>query len=461
VVALANLSLLGIVFLVFIRMEMRQELESFLMAGAREKIVSVARQLTLELAESPKSDRNALLDRYSDAYGLHFFLYGPDGERIAGPEMELPQAVGERMRRFGPRISLRDLPAGAPMFPFRAPPFLIVAGGRYWVGVRMPVPDDSGGASLSIGTLLLQSETFWSNAFFFDLSPWLTILAIAVVVSILCWLPVVRGLTHAITQVMNATAAIAEGHFDVRADTGRRDELGRLGQAINQMAERLRVYLQGQKRFLGDVAHELRSPLGRMQVAIGILERKAEPQERGYLADLKEDVEAMSALTTDLLTFARAEMRPEAVKLSALNLREIVQRAVDAENDAGAGIGIDIDARLRVRGEEKYLTRAFANLVRNAIRYAGADGPIHISAHQIGDRIETKVADSGPGVPEEALEKIFAPFYRPESARDRKTGGTGLGLAIARSSIEACEGSITCRNRQPRGFEAVVMLKAA
>ena len=460
IVALVNFILLGAIFLLFIRVEMRQELESFLMAAAREKIISISRQLTMDLGSAPPEQRNALLDRYSETYGLRFFLYGSKGEQIAGPAVELPQAVEERLRRVSVFSAL--LP-GVPRFPLRAPPFLMVAGSpeQYWVGVRMLLPQQSGATTPSIGTLLLQSPTFWSNPFFFEIGPWLTIVAVAALVSILCWAPIVRGLTHSITQMMKATAAIAEGHFDVRVETKRRDELGKLGHSINQMAERLRVYLHGQKRFLGDVAHELRSPLGRMQIAIGILEEKAELREQSYLADLKEDVEEMSALTTDLLAFARAEMRPEAVEMVRLNLRQIVEQAAEAENDGHTNIAIDVDPGLHVRGNEKYLTRAFANLVRNAVRYAGADGPIQISAQPTADRIEVRVADSGPGVPEEALEKIFVPFYRLESARDRKSGGTGLGLAIARSSIEACEGSISCRNRQPRGFEAVVLLNPA
>jgi two-component system sensor histidine kinase CpxA len=286
----------------------------------------------------------------------------------------------------------------------------------------------------------------------------LTILVVAILVSSLCWLPVVRGLTHAITQMMNATASVAEGDFDVRVNTGRRDELGRLAQSINQMSERLRSYVRGQKRFLGDVAHELRSPLGRMQVAISILEDKAGLDSRTYLADLREEVEAMSALTTELLAFARAEMRPEAVEVVPINLRQVIDRAVEAENGPGAQITVAVDPSLRVRGDEKYLFRAFSNLIRNAVRYAGTQGPISVDATRASGRVEVTVADSGPGVSEEALEKIFEPFFRPEPARDRKTGGTGLGLAIARSSIEACGGAIRCRNRQPHGLVAIVHL---
>ena len=113
-----------------------------------------------------------------------------------------------------------------------------------------------------------------------------------------------------------------------------------------------------------------------------------------------------------------------------------------------------------MRGDEKSLFRAFSNLVRNAIRYAGGQGPITISAHRQGDQIVVAVADCGPGVPESALEKIFTPFFRLESARDRKSGGTGLGLAIARSCVEACEGLVTCSNREPHGLTVTVTLQA-
>ncbi len=447
-VALLNLAVLAVTFLLFIRLEMRQELESFLMATAREKINAVSRQLTLDLGGTPRNERDALLDRYSETYGVRLMLFDQTGERIAGRALEPPPEVTDRIRRAA-RISLR------------APPFLIVTGTpeQYWAGARLPIPDDSG-AGYAIGTLVLESPTFWTNPFFFEVRPWLAILAAAMAASILCWLPVVRGLTRTVTQMMKATAAVAEGHFDVRVETARRDELGSLGQSINRMAERLRLYVTGQRRFLGDVAHELRSPLGRMQIAIGILESRTAPEHHAYLADLREEVDAMSALTTELLAFARAELRPDTIALVPVPLRAVVERAVDAEGGS-ATVAVEIDLRLAVKGDEKYLFRAFSNLLRNAVRYAAADGPIRVAARVEQDRVIATVADSGPGVPEEALQQIFAPFFRPETARDRRTGGTGLGLAIALSSIEACEGSISCRNLQPHGLEVIVVLKPA
>ena len=449
-IALANLVVLGLLFLLFIRLQLRQEFESFLMATAREKIIAVSRQLALDLTPVGSEQYDPLLERYSATYGVRFLLYGTDVKQIAGPPTELPGEVAERIRRYT-RAPPRQPDPGRP----GPPPFLIVAGTpeQYWVGGRTLLPERA--------TLVLVSPTLWSNPFFFEVEPWMGILAIGMIVSLLCWLPLVRGITRTITQMMSATAAIAEGRFDVQVETQRRDELGNLGHSINRMAERLRSYVQVQKRFLGDAAHELRSPLGRMQVVLGILEERVKPDDQRYLRDLREEVDLLSGLTTELLTFARAEMRPDTIDLVPVNLRQIVERAVEVEASGSTDIQIEIAPDLQVRGDEKCLFRAISNVLRNAVRYAGGQGPIAVSAQRQSVHILLTVADSGPGVPEEALEKIFTPFFRLESARDRKTGGTGLGLAIARSCVEACGGTVTCSNRKPHGLDVTLTLQPA
>jgi two-component system sensor histidine kinase CpxA len=112
-----------------------------------------------------------------------------------------------------------------------------------------------------------------------------------------------------------------------------------------------------------------------------------------------------------------------------------------------------------VLGRTDALFRAIGNVLRNAVRYAGADGPIHVEVARDGERVNLIVADQGPGVPPDALDRVFAPFYRLDPSRTRKSGGAGLGLAIARSAIEACGGTITGRNRQPHGFEVRITLQ--
>jgi two-component system sensor histidine kinase CpxA len=108
-----------------------------------------------------------------------------------------------------------------------------------------------------------------------------------------------------------------------------------------------------------------------------------------------------------------------------------------------------------------YLFRSLANVVRNAIRYAADCGPIEICAEQKHGVVSITVADNGPGIPEAELEEVFKPFYRPELARQRETGGVGLGLAIVRTCIEACGGTVGCRNRSPKGLIVEIKLPVA
>jgi two-component system sensor histidine kinase CpxA len=432
--ALLNVSVLGLLLFLFVRQQLGREFQSFLMATAREKIVAVSRQLSLDLGTGTVAP-DEVLAQYAKTYGIEFRLYDAKGARLAGPQTALPQEVQDRVTRTPPPAVVRLLPMGPP-------PFLIEGGEplRYWIGVRM---------TLSRGeraTLLLVSPTLFTNPFFFDWEPWLAILATAVAVTLLCWLPLVRGLTRDLHKMTAAATDLAEGRFDVRVEARRSDELGTLGRAINQMAARLRDYLHGQKRFLGDAAHELRSPLGRMQVALGILERRTEPEAQKYVQDLKEDVEFLSGLTTELLTFARSEMKQEPVVPRMVMLRPLVERAAGVEAD-GSKVQVTIDSSLTAAGDESLLFRAISNLIRNAVRYGGDAGPIEVSARRQDDRVIVTVGDHGPGVPDSALDKLFTPFFRLESARERAKGGTGLGLAIVRSCVEACGGTVHAENR--------------
>ncbi|MCM2258639.1 MAG: HAMP domain-containing histidine kinase, partial [Vicinamibacteria bacterium] len=227
---------------------------------------------------------------------------------------------------------------------------------------------------------------------------------------------------------------------------------------------RLSGHLQGQKRFLADVAHELRSPLGRMQLALGILETRVSDADRERLRDLAEEVERLIALTDELLAFARAELAASRRAPEDVGLAELAARAVQAEAKGAAEVRVAVPEGLRVRADADLLQRALANLVRNAVRYAAAAGPIEVSARADGGAVLLAVADHGPGVPEASLPALFEPFYRVEAARERGpggSGGSGLGLAIVRAAAEACGGSVAARNRAPHGLEVELRLPAA
>jgi two-component system sensor histidine kinase CpxA len=114
-----------------------------------------------------------------------------------------------------------------------------------------------------------------------------------------------------------------------------------------------------------------------------------------------------------------------------------------------------------VLADENLLERALANLIRNAIRHSGGSQIVVTVWREDGDEVAISIADSGPGVPEESITRIFDPFFRPDVSRSRETGGAGLGLAIVKTCVELCGGSVSCRNRQPTGLEVILRLQAA
>jgi len=200
------------------------------------------------------------------------------------------------------------------------------------------------------------------------------------------------------------------------------------------------------------------APIARVQFALGILEQKSGEAERAHVSALHEEVQEMSALVNELLSFSKAGLSPDTVPLGAVEVSLVVDRAVAREAFAGATIETAVPAGLAVMGNESFLVRAIANVLRNAVRYAGKNGPITVSARCENHAVELRVSDCGPGLPEAELEQVFAPFYRPEAARTRETGGAGLGLAIVKTCVEACGGTVGAHNRQPKGLEIVMRL---
>lgn len=476
-----NLLLLAALFYGFLRVQFQVGLDSLLAGHAGARIEALGAVLADNLRDTPRADWTAVLNRFRDAYGVRLYLVRPDGGLIAGEAVSLPQAVTRRLNEFGPAGPMRppgDLRprADPPRRPGlreemseerrprppdgsgrRSHPKFMVRSTRpvqYWVGVRLPVGDPAAPPQI----LVIQSDTLGGGGLFLDVKPWLLAGFGSIVLSVLFWIPLIRGITRSISQMTRATERVAEGRFDIRVDESRGDELGRLGQAINRMALRLDGFVAGQKRFLGDAAHELCSPLARMQMALGILEQKAESGRPEELADLREEVGYMSSLVNELLSFSKAGLLNKELRLQSVSLAEIVRRVVDREAGDGGAVQVEVPDDLRAEAEPDLLARALANLVRNALRYAGSAGAITIRGEAREGSVVLTVADAGPGVPQEALQCIFDPFYRLESSRSRETGGIGLGLAIVKTCVEACRGTVTATNRQPSGLQVDLRL---
>jgi two-component system sensor histidine kinase CpxA len=305
------------------------------------------------------------------------------------------------------------------------------------------------------------SPTLSAGGLFFDFTPWLWAGGGVLLFSVLWWVPFVGSITRSIRLVTVATEQVAEGRFEVAVNERRGDELGRLGGAVKRMAGRLEGFVTGQKRFLGDIAHELCTPLARMEMALGVLEQRADARQLEYVNDVRDEVRHMSGLVNELLSFSKASLKARELPLTAVSLRALAAQVIAREAAASDAIEVEVPDELTAKAEPELLARAVGNLVRNALRYAGHAGPIRLSAAARGAEVILSVTDEGPGVPTESLTRLTEPFYRPDAARTREQGGVGLGLAIVKSCVEACRGQLTFRNRSPRGFEAEIRLERA
>ncbi|MBL9129466.1 MAG: HAMP domain-containing histidine kinase [Verrucomicrobiales bacterium] len=474
-----NAVLLAAAFAVVFAVQVRIN-PGWLLAGrAGQRLQATAQLLVGDLSLATPDTVTAVLDRYREAYDMDLRLFDNAGRAIAGPAEPLPGPVlafvGRQRGPFagrGPRGPAATNPQrtagefprgprgkGQPPFQEPFPRFVVRAGepAAYWVVIHLP----------AIGefrplTLVLRSESLWSGALLFDVKPWLAAAAGAFALSGLFWYPLARGITRDIGRMMRGTEAIASGRFDSRLGLRRTDELGRLADAIDQMAGRLDGFVAGQKRFLGDAAHELCSPLARMQTAVAILESRHPAESEPYLADLREELDEMATLVHEFLAFSRAT-HGRAIQLQATDVRSVARRAWDREAPAGTPLELDIPEGLEVRADAALLQRALANLVRNAVRYAGTAQPITLAARLEDDGTAAwiSVADQGPGVNDADIPRLFEPFYRPEPSRSRELGGVGLGLAIVKTCVEACDGTVAARNRRPQGFEVTLRLRPA
>ena len=516
---LANLTFLLLVAWIFIQAQLGLGLNALLSGAPGERLEALGHLVSDDLKARPRSEWPAALARVGGAYRLSVGLWRNDGKWIAGsatsPPNELlawliqkPPEINEPVRpprpplgmgpegnlpypdrlgpdrpprgseRLGPRPprdprdpppQINDRPPleRPQIAPPAGPPRLLVRAGnplRYWIGIRLRVEDRTARAEQGI-TLVVVSDTLKGGGLLIDFTPWLLGGAGVLTLSVLLWLPLVRGITRALRQMTGAAEAIAEGRFDTHVESSRGDELGSLATSLNDMATRLREFFTGQKRFLGDIAHELCSPLARMEMALGILEQQTtDPTAHGYVADVREETRHMASLVSELLSFSKAGMGVRTVELQPVPLAELVGRVIARETRDATQIHLDIPPEIVVLAEPELLSRAIGNVLRNAIRYATPAGtnPITVAAIHRGEgRIFLTVKDSGPGVPEAALHRLFDPFFRPEAARTRETGGAGLGLAIVKSCVEACGGTVTARNVLPTGLELEFVLRPA
>jgi len=380
----------------------------------------------------------------------HFwaFLFNDKGQEMTGhrpPEwiQRLGQGKGHTIESIWGRIG--------PM-QFLRPTITAADGHRYTMVIQLP-PERN--------TLFGPYGNVWLGIF------------IAVLSSGLVCYPLARYLTSPIVRLRAATRKLAEGDLTARAGVGRlrrRDEIAELVRDFDSMAERLEKLVKAQSRLLSDISHELRSPLARLNVALALARQRSGPEAQTSLDRVETEAERLNELIGRLLTIARLEGGDEALQKYPIDLGELVSEiAADADFEAQERNGhvqvVLATDDCYVIGDAGLLHSAVENVIRNATRYTEEGTSVNVELErklEAGKREAVlRVSDSGPGVPEDALEKIFRPFYRIDDARGRRTGGVGLGLAITQRAVRLHGGSVSASNRPGGGLIVEIRLPLA
>lgn len=446
-----NLVLLGGVVALLLTTEFQSVLGAILEGKAAHRLSALSGEVTEALSSRSRDEWDDVMASMADNYGVQFALFREDGAWMAGQIGHPPASVVARLRvgRGRPPENQFILGMRPPPPPPGARHFVLKEEGMYWIGVRLNEGSDERGQR-GPAMLLLASPHVSAGGLLLEFTPW-WIAGAALLGSALFWIPLVRRITVSLGKMRDAAEQMAAGKFEVRVAIGGRDELGNLGESLNDLGGQLGDFVNGQKRFLGDIAHELCSPVARMEWSLGVLEQKAGAALREEVQDVREEVVQLSRLIEELLCFTKAGMQ-EGIHPEWWLLRELVEDAAHQEGVPTVVLKNSIPEELALFVDRKLFQRAVANVLRNALRYSGGTLPIEVEGRREQGFLSVTISDEGPGVPDDILHRLCEPFFRPETARTRETGGTGLGLAIVKRSIEACDGVVRIRNRQPHGL---------
>jgi signal transduction histidine kinase len=387
------------------------------------------------------------------------FVFDPSGNELAG--RQVPPWIEDVRRGVAPRVG--------PMHH------------RSWIDSLMP--DRILREALTLDgkryTLVLELPPGPGVLFGRHDIPLLGITLAVISSGLICYL-LAWSMTSPVTRLRKAAQSLAAGDLSARtgAPTGARgDELTQLMRDFDRMAERIEGLVDSQSRLLKDVSHELRSPLARLSVALGLARQRVTPEVTpeldSSLSRIELEADRLNQLIQRLLTIARLESGTDGLRKTQLSLRELVEQvAHDAEYESpGRSCRVlckdtaDPADEFLVEGDPDLLRSAVENVVRNATRYTAEGTTVEVRLERqrsaTSEEIVVRVLDSGPGVPNEALQKIFQPFYRLDDARNRQTGGAGLGLSIADRAIRLHHGQLRASNRKEGGLEVEIRIPAS
>ena len=300
--------------------------------------------------------------------------------------------------------------------------------------------------------------------------PLLTFLC-GLVVLVVGALVTARWIAEPLERLSTTARSLGTGDLGARSRLTRTDELGEVGHRFDEMAERIEGLLVSEKELLANVAHELRTPLARIGVALDIAGEGDAEAARASLAEIAVDLSELEAIVDDILTATRFEIAAGQAPMPSLRSivprrrGEIATASASRFRDRHAQRALDVDIATDlpfIDVDPMLLRRVLDNLLENAHKYSpDPTPPIRLRASRVGDRVRFEVADRGNGIAPDDLPHVFTPFFRGETSRSRDTGGVGLGLTLAKRIVEAHDGTIDVASELGKGTTVAVMVPVA
>ena len=262
-----------------------------------------------------------------------------------------------------------------------------------------------------------------------------------------------RSISKPITELKTAAKDIAGGNVDRTLQLDRKDEFGALAKSLNQMAERLRSdnetlknMYDRQRQFFADITHEIRNPLHTISGSLEMLQLKNLPkeQQQRYLETASRQAERINRLFKDLMTLQRYDSDSYFIEKKPFDLQLTLEDVEQMFKSQAAEKGLDLVIEKKsvvVFADPNKIEQVLENLISNAIKYTN-DGHIEVSLEETETELTIKVKDTGIGISEDHLSRLFDRFYRTDKARSRDKGGTGLGLSVVKSILNAHGSSI-------------------
>lgn len=267
--------------------------------------------------------------------------------------------------------------------------------------------------------------------------------------------------TRPIAQVQNVTRQLAAGDYAARTTVRRNDEVGRLADDVDALGAALQSHEQARRQWVADIAHELRTPIAVMRAELEALQDGVRALDTQAVDALHDDIERLGRLVDDLHEVAQTDLGTMGFNMGTTALTELLEADVNAFQPAfdSAGLSLALCAPpLTIHGDGERLSQLVRNLLANSLRYTDSGGTVAISAARDGDYVSITVEDSAPGVPDEALGRLFDRLYRVDASRARSSGGSGLGLAICKNIAAAHGGSIDASASSKGGLAITVRL---